>query len=132
MDMVDNSAGLLERAPVRASLAAARVSWTPIWRGHALILVATLLLVGQCPSFAFACPAGGPRPRNCGIPSSHAKFELSTVSMGTTPRPRGYCATRATRESLPRRGRVHRRRHTRASDQEGDASTAAQQIALDG
>src|SRR4051812_7316936 len=59
MDVVDNAAGLLERAPIRAGLAPARVSRTPIRRGHALILVATLPIVGRCADFAFACPVGG-------------------------------------------------------------------------
>ena len=58
LDMVDNSAGLLEPAPGRAGLAPARVSRAPIRRGHAVILVATRLLVGGCASVASACPVG--------------------------------------------------------------------------
>ena len=46
LDMVDNSAGLLERAPVRAGRTPARGSRPPIRRGHAVILVATLPIVG--------------------------------------------------------------------------------------
>src|SRR4051812_48695525 len=83
--MVDNSAGLLERVPGRAGLAPARGSRTPIRRGHAVILLTTRPIVGRYAGFAFACPAGGPRLRNCGFPSSHAEFELSTMSRGTTP-----------------------------------------------
>src|SRR4051794_218120 len=60
LDMVDNSAGLLERAPGRAGPAPARVSGTPIRRGHAVILVATPLLVDRCASFVLAYPVGVP------------------------------------------------------------------------
>src|SRR3954447_26974375 len=42
----------------RARRAPARVSRTPIGRGHAVIPVAMLLLVGRCVSFVFACPVG--------------------------------------------------------------------------
>src|SRR4051794_24203616 len=87
LDMVDNSSGLLGRTPGRAGLAPARGSRPPVWRGHALILVVTLLIVDRCADFAFACPVGIPRPRNCRIPSSHAEIELSTVSRGSTVRP---------------------------------------------
>src|SRR6476469_501587 len=82
--MVDNSAGLLERAPDRAGRAPAQVSRPPLQRGHALILATPRLLVARCASFAFACPVGVPRPRNSGFPSNHAEFELSTMSRGTT------------------------------------------------
>src|SRR4051794_25304489 len=82
--MVDNAAGLLERAPVRAGLAAARGSRTPIRREHAVILVATPLIVGRCAGLPFASLVGVPRSRYCENPSPHAECELSTVSRGTT------------------------------------------------
>jgi hypothetical protein len=85
LDMVDNSSGLLERAPGRAGPAPARVSRTLIQRGHALILVTTRLIVGHCAGFAVASPVAIPRPRNCGFPSPHAEGELSTMSRGSTP-----------------------------------------------
>jgi hypothetical protein len=69
-----------------AGPAPARGSRTPIPRGHTVILVARRPIVDRCAGFAFACPMGGPRPRNCRIPSFHAKFELSTVPRGTTTR----------------------------------------------
>src|SRR6059058_192593 len=56
--MVDNSAGLLEWASGRAGSAPARVSRTPAWRGHAVILVATRPLVARGAGFACACPVG--------------------------------------------------------------------------
>src|SRR3954447_14931683 len=83
-DMVDNSAGLLDRAPGPARLAPARVSSTPIWCGYAVNPVAALLIVDRCASFACACSVGVPRPRNGGFPSNHAEYELSTASRGNT------------------------------------------------
>src|SRR4051794_6879128 len=46
LDTVDNSAGLLDRAPGRAGRVPARRSGPPIRHGRALILVATRLIVG--------------------------------------------------------------------------------------
>src|SRR4051812_43471574 len=92
LDMVDNSAGLLERSPGRAGLASARGSRTSIRPGHAVFLVAPQPLVARCTSFACACPVRVPRPRNSGFPSNHAECELSTMSRGTTlTRVRGRC-----------------------------------------